>query len=273
MFVYPGQPSIGEAIMHLLLACDNEPEADGRFSPLENQHAQIAISLTMIALESIVKHKLHEKDEEEPQYLENVFLNTLDGYAKNHPALKLWTEVKILRNQIIHSGFFATSVRGGKVSAATRAKLDRGWYAPYVDMKTESTNRWQLIINPLGVSRYEALVALAFFSWYGKETGVWKSNQPLGQPYVDPRMESLRGDWIDTGTYYHLIGHGPDFDMLIAFLSGRLPPDQKGRLYSLVKEDLQFDMEKLHRHAITMLEMLKNTTVVFGDGKKKQEKA
>ena len=247
MFVYPGQPSIGEAIMHLILAFDNEPEEDGRFSPLENQHSQIAIALTMIALESIVKHKLHEKDELEPQYVEGVFLNTLDGYTNDHPALNLWRELKILRNQVIHSGFFETSVKEGKISTATRAKLDRGWYAPYVNMMTESTNRWQLIINPLSVSRYEGLVTLAFFYWYGKETGVWKSNQPLGQPYVDPRMKNLRGKWMDTGTYYHLIGHGPEFDRLIAFLSGRLPPDQKSRFYSLVKEDLQIDMEQLHR--------------------------
>ncbi len=71
-------------------------------------------------------------------------------------------------------------------------------------------------------------------------------------------------------TYYHLIGHGPDFDRLIAFLSGRLPPDQKQRFYDLIKEDLQIDMEQLFQHATSMLKMFKNSTVVYGDGKKNQ---
>ena len=67
IYVYPGQPFIGEAIIHLLWAFNNESHNDGRCSPHEREHSQIAYALIMIALESIVKNRLDEKDIGEPR--------------------------------------------------------------------------------------------------------------------------------------------------------------------------------------------------------------
>jgi hypothetical protein len=205
--VYPGQPYIGEAVMHLLLAFDNEPNNGGKCTPREHEHSQIAIALTMVALESIVKSKLHKKDEKEPKTTEEVFLLTLDKYSQKCGALVLWNELKILRNQVIHSAYFECSTKGSKISTATKRRLVTPFYKDFLDLPDECTRQWRLSINPLCVSRYEALVCFMFFYWYGKETGVWISNQPLHTPHVDCRMKyNIRKEWIDRGDFQQLIG-------------------------------------------------------------------
>ena len=191
-YVYPGQPFIGEAIIHLLLAFNNEPNKEGRYSSREREHSQIAIALTMVALESIVKSKLNERDEIEPKTTEEVFLRTLEEkYPKEHGGLVLWHELNILRNHIVHSAYFKNSTKGSEISTATKQRLDKNsFYKEFLDRPNECTRRWRLSINPLSVSRYESLVCFMFFYWYGKETGVWESNLPLHTPHVDCRMKN-----------------------------------------------------------------------------------
>lgn len=270
MFVYPGAPFIGEAVMHLLLAFDNEPRNDGRFSPLEREHSQIAIALIMVALESLVKIKLHEQNDIEPHYREDLFLNTLEGYTKEHGALEFWNELQILRNQIIHSAYFESSNKGSTKSAATIKRLKSAHTIQYIDMEKEITKAWELSINPLSVTRYEAFTCFLFFYWYGKKTGIWISNLPLDTPYVDGRMKSnLRGKWIDIGIYSTLIGHTSNYIQLLAFLWGRLSEDKKLLINNKSVEQLDIDLEEFHRATMTMLKMTKNTHVVYGSEKDK----
>jgi len=178
LYVYPRQPYIGEAVMHLLLAFNNEPNNEGRYSPHEHEHSQIAIALTMVALESIVKTKLNEGDKIEPNKTEEVFLSTLERYSKEHAALVLWNEIKILRNQITDSAYFERSTKGGKISTSTKRRLRTPFYADFLDLSDECTRLWRLSINPLSVSRYEALVCFMFFigmakkQEYGKTTSL-----------------------------------------------------------------------------------------------------
>ena len=256
MYVYPGAPFIGEAVMHLLLAFDNEPRNDGRFSPLEREHSQIAIALIMVALESLVKIKLHELDDIEPHYREDLFITTLDGYTKEHGALGFWNELQIIRNQIIHSAYFESSVRGSTKSAETIKRLKTAHTSRFIDMDNEITKAWALSINPLSVTRYEAFACLLFFYWYGNKTEIWISNNPLHTPYVDSRIKSnLRGEWIDRGIYSTLIGHTSNYIQLIAFLWGRLSDDKKHLININSVEQLDIDLEEYHKATMTMLEM------------------
>lgn len=254
-FVYPGQPYIGEAVMHLLLAFNNEPNNEGQSSPHEREHSQIAIALTMVALESIVKIKLNEVDKIEPSKTEEVFLCTLDKYSKEHGALVLWNELKILRNQIIHSAYFERSTKGSKISTATRKRLEKSFYKDFLDRLNECTRRWRLSINPLSVSRYESLVCFMFFYWYGKETGVI-SNLHIYTPHVDCRMN--RRNWINREDYQNLIGNGNNFIPFIAYLSGRLPEEHRIRFVRLVQETFSIDMDKKMEFAKDLLKMFKN---------------
>lgn len=255
LYVHPGEPYIGEAVMHLLLAFNSEPNIEGAYPPREREHAQIAIALTMVALESIVKGKLFLLgDKEEPGTREDRFLHTLPGYTKEHKALVLWHELHILRNIIIHSAYFSQSTKGGKISAATKKRLV-GSDKKYVDLPDERTKQWMLCINPLGVSRYEALVCLMLFCWYGKETGVWTSNEPLRALHVDCRMKLK---WIDRNDYQNLIGEGKDFVPLIAYLSGRLPEEQRKGFVKLVQDTFKIDMDERLKFANDLLNMTRN---------------
>jgi len=270
MYVYPGAPFIGEAVMHLLLAFDNEPRNDGKFSPLEREHSQIAIALIMVSLESIVKIKLHELDDVEPNYREDLFLTTLEGYTKEHGALEFWTELQIIRNQIIHSAYFESSIKGSTKSAETLKRLKSAYTSQFIDMEKETTKAWALSINPLSVTRYEAFACLLFFYWYGDKTKIWISNLPLDTPYIDSRMKAnLRGKWIDRGIYSTLIGHTSNYIQLIAFLWGRLSDDKKHLINTKSSEQLDIDLEGLHRSTMTMLEMTKNTRIIYGSRKSK----
>ncbi|NQU63907.1 MAG: hypothetical protein HQ517_06440 [SAR324 cluster bacterium] len=272
MFVYPGAPFIGEAIMHLLLAFDNEPTNDGRFSPREREHSQIAIALIMVALESLVKIKLHEQNDIEPHYREDLFLNTLEGYTKEHGALEFWNELYILRNQIIHSAYFESSNKGSTKSAATIKRLKSAHTIQYIDMEKEITKAWELSINPLSVTRYEAFTCLLFFYWYGKKTGIWISNLPLDTPYVDGRMKSnLRGKWIDTDIYSKLIGSGSDYTQLLGFLWNRLSSRHKTIVNEKSKEQLGINLSEYYNTAVTMLDMFKNSKNFYGYGKGKRD--
>ncbi len=265
VFIYPGQPFIGEAMIQLLLAFNNEPRDDARPSILECEHSKLSIASTMIALEGIVKIKLHETDIPEPRGVEDLFLCTLDKFTKNHKALNLWIELKILRNQIIHSAYFESSIEGKPISKATLKGLNSKYYAEHLCLPDERTKRWRLKINPLAVSRYEALVALLFFYWYGRETGVWKSNNPLHAPFVDSRMKyGIRDNWISIGEYNHLLGHGSDFVRLIGYLSGRLSATHQEAFYRLSRETLNLDIESKYRSSVSILKMFKNMKVTFG---------
>lgn len=258
-YIYPGQPFIGEAIIHLLLAFNNEPNNEGRCSPREMEHSQIAYALIMIALESIVKVKLNEKDVVEPEKAEDLFKQTIERFTKEHGSFELWTELKILRNYIIHSAYFERSTIGGYKSKATKKKLESRYYLPYIDQVEECTNKWRLSINPLNVSRYEPLVSLMFFYWYGKQTSVWKSNQPLDTPDVDCRVKyNIHGDWINRDDYHHLVGNGNDFIHLIGYLSGRLSEKQRNMFVKLVDETLGIDLKYSLQVANGILQMFRN---------------
>lgn len=262
--VYPGQPYIGEAVIHLLLAFNNEPNNEGKYSPRELEHSQIAIALAMVALESIVKIKLNERDEIEPKTTEEIFLHTIEKYSKEHGALVLWNELKILRNQIIHSAYFERSTKGSKISTATKRRLQTPFYKDFLDLPDECTSLWRLSINPLSVSRYESLVCFMFFYWYGKETGVWKSNQPLHTPHVDCRIKyNIRENWIDRGDYQQLIGERNDFILFIAYLSGRLPEKHRIRFVELVHKTFNIDMNERLKFAKDLLKMFKNARPDF----------
>lgn len=257
IYVYPGQPFIGEAIIHLLWAFNNEPHNDGRCSPHEREHSQIAYALIMIALESIVKIRLDERDIEEPRELEKLFEETIEGFTKQHGGFELWTELKILRNQIIHSAYFERNTKGGYTSKATENKLESRYYKQYFDRDEECTKKWRLSINPLNVSRYEPLVSLMFFYWYGKTTSVWKSNNPLDTPDVDCRMK-YNIQWINRDEYHHLVGHGNDFIYLIGYLSGRLSKIHRNILTKLANEALGIDLNDSLRSANGILSMFRN---------------
>ncbi len=258
-FIYPGQPYIGEAIIHLLLAFNNEPNNEGKFSPLEGEHSQIAYALIMVALESIVKAKLDEKDLIEPRKIEDLFEQTLDTFTKDHGGFEFWNELKILRNQIIHSAYFERSSKGGYISKATESKLKSQYYSKYLDLKEECTKKWRLRINPLNVSRYEPFASLLFFYWYGKETKVWKSNQPLRTPDVDCRMKyNIQEGWISRNDYHRLVGHSGDFINLIGFLSGRLPKKNRHMFFNLVNEAFDIDLKYHLNLAHDILKMHKD---------------
>jgi hypothetical protein len=257
LYVSPGEPYLGEAVMHLLLAFNSEPNKNAKYPPREREHAQIAIALIMVARESVIKNKLFmmEKDEDpDSGKEENVFLKTT-GYPKERAAFILWQEVRILRNQIIHNAYFEQSTKGGKISIATKNRLV-GSDKKYIDLHDECTKQWRLNINPLNVSRYEALVCFLLFYWYGKETGVWTSNKPLLEPHVDCRMKHKIHDcWITRNDYQALIGEGKDFGLLIGFLSGRLPGEQRERFFNLVADTFNIDMKDSLRLAKDIIKM------------------
>ena len=257
IYVYPGQPFIGEAVIHLLMAFNSEPYDDGRCAPLEREHSQIAIALTMIALESIVKVRLDMKDIEEPRELEKLFEETVDGFTREHGGLELWTELKILRNQVIHSAFFRRNVKGAYTSKATEKKLQTPHYMPHINRDEECTKRWQLSINPLNLTRYEAFIAFLFFYWYGRATGAWKSNNPIDTPEIDCRMKH-NIQWISRDDYYHLVDHGNDFGPLIGCLLGRLPRKNHDLLNKLAVEAIGLDLNESLRLANGILSMFKN---------------
>lgn len=257
IFVYSGQPFIGEAIIHLLWAFNNEPYNDGKCSPHEREHSQIAYALIMIALESLVKIRLDEKDIKEPRELESLAEATIQGFTKQHGGYELWMELKILRNQIIHSAYFERNTKGGYTSKATENRLGSKYYKQYFDRDEECTKKWRLSINPLNVTRYEPFVGLLFFYWYGKTTNVWKSNNPLDTPDVDCRMK-YNIKWINRDEYHHLVGHGKDFGYLIGYLSGRLPKAYRSLLNDLANEVLGIDLNDSFTNAKGILSMFNN---------------
>lgn len=258
-YVSPGQPFIGEAIIHLLLALNNEPKSNGIPFINEGEHSKIAYALIMIALESIVKVKLHEKDLVEPAKTEDLFEQTLEKFTKKHGSLELWQELKILRNSIIHSAYFETSARDGRISKATEKRLKSSYYSPYLDLDEKCTKKWRLTINPLNVSRYEAFVCLMFFYWYGKETGVWQSNRPLNTPNVDCRMK-YKILWINKNDYNLLVGNGKDFSYIIGYMSGRLSEKHRTILVSLANEALSIDLDSSLSAANGILDMNRKAT-------------
>lgn len=265
IFVYPGEPFIGEAMMQLLLSFNNQPDSQGRSSPNEREHSKLSIAATMIALESIVKIKLHESDIAEPHKIEELFVSTLDQFTKDHKALDLWIELKILRNQIIHSAYFESSIEGSAVSKATLKGLESKYYADHFSLSDERTKMWRLRINPLAVSRYEALVAIMFFYWYGQQTKIWRSNNPLHTPFVDSRMKyEIRDNWISIGEYNHLLGHGGDFIRLLGYLSGRLSTNQRKLFYDRCSSTFNIDLESKHNSAVSLLNMFKSMTDTSG---------
>jgi hypothetical protein len=256
IYVYTGQPFIGEAVIHLLMAFNSEPY-DGGCSPHEREHSQIALALIMIALESIVKVRLDTKGIKEPRELEKLFEETVDGFTREHGGLELWTELKILRNQVIHSAYFQRNAKGGYTSRATENKLQAPHYMPYIDRDEECTKRWQLSINPLNLTRYEAFIAFLFFYWYGKATGAWKSNNPLDTPEVDCRMKH-NIQWITRDDYSLLVGHGNDFSPLIGCFSGRLSKKHRDISFRLAEEALELDLNSSLRVANGILSMSRN---------------
>ncbi len=169
-------------------------------------------------------------------------------------VLNSGNELKILRNSIVHSAYFERNARGGYISKATKKKLKSSYYSPYLDLDEECTKKWRLTINPLNVSRYEAFVGLMFFYWYGKETSVWKSNNPLDTPYVDCRMK-YNIQWINRNDYQHLVGHGKDFSYLIGYMSGRLSEKHRTILVGLANEALGIDLDSSLRVATGILDM------------------
>jgi hypothetical protein len=255
-YVYPGQPFIGEAIIHLLLAFNNEPNSDGSCSINEREHSQISYALIMIALESIIKVKLNEKDLVEPAKIKDLFEQTIEKFSREHGSFELWNELKILRNLIVHSAYFGSSKKGGYISKATKKKLESPYSSPYLDLDEECTKNWKLTVNPLNISRYEAFVCLMFFYWYGKETGVWQNNGPLNAPYVDCRMW-YNIDWINKNEYQHLVGQGKDFSYLIGYMSGRLSKKHRTILVGLAKEALGIDLDYFLKFAKDMLDMFR----------------
>jgi hypothetical protein len=258
-FVYTGQPFIGEAIIHLLLAFNNMPDKDGRFAPAEGEHSQIAYALIMISLESIIKAKLNEIDGIEPSKIEDLFKRTIDAFTIEHGGFELWNELKIVRNHIIHSAYFETSRKGGHISKATLKKLESSYYQQFLDLPNECTKKWKLSINPLNISRYEPLVGLLFFYWYGKETGVWQSNNPIHTPEIDCRMKyNIHDNWISRDDYHHLVGYGNDFIRLIAFLSDRLPVKQRKTFINLADEAFCIDIASNLEEAKSILSMFRN---------------
>jgi len=265
IYVYTGQPFIGEAVMHLLMAFNSEPYDDGRCSPHEREHSQIALALIMIALEGLVKASLDMKDIEEPRELEKLFEETVDGFTRKQGGLELWTELKILRNQVIHSAFFQRNIKGGYTSKATKKKLQTRHYLAYIARDEECTKRWQLSINPLNLTRYESFIAFLFFYWYGKATGAWKSNNPLDTPEVDCRMKH-NIQWISRDDYYYLVGHGSDFGYLIGYLCGRLPKKNRVLCFKLVIEELGIDLNETLRVASEILAMLRYERPELSEG-------
>ena len=189
--------------------------------------------------------------------LEKLFEETIEGVTNEHGGLELWTELKILRNHIIHSAYFETSKKGGRTSKATATKLEAGFYKPYIDRNEECTMKWRLSINPLRVSRYESLVSLMFFYWYGKTTGVWISNNPLDTPDIDCRMR-YNISWIDRDDYHRLVGEGKDFIYLIGYLAGRLSPKHFSVFSRLAGEVLGIDITECLRSAKGILQIFEN---------------
>ncbi len=263
-FIYPGQPFIGEGVLRTILSFNNEPNDKGTSSVLEREHAQIAVGVTMVALESLVKTKLHNIDENEPKLLEDLFLKTVPDSSTNHPALGLWHELKILRNQIIHSGYFEKNILGGKISKATQTRIGFKFTCSHIDFKNERTKKYRLTINPLNVSRYEAFVTLLFFYWYGKVTETWSSNVPLNRIYVDSRFNhDIIGKWINAGRFHHLVGGGNEYVNLIGFLSNRLNPISKKQIYKSALSDLDIDLNKSANTALSILKMFETGSITL----------
>jgi len=248
--------------MHLLLSFDNEPNSDGTGSIREQEHAQISTSLTMIAFESIVKVKLHDLDSIDPKDYVKLFNLTLDDPDHEDRAFILWTELRILRNHIIHGAYFQTSSKGGIVSRETEKTLQSRHYSKFINRDEECTINWHLRLNPLSIYRYEALTALLFFYWYGQNSKVWKSNVPLHDPYTDVRMRySFKNKWFNRGDYYRLLGHHGDFIKLLGFLTSRLNSIQQKMFCDLCLNELGIDMQNEMRIAHMIIEMPNNTSI------------
>ena len=257
-FLYPGQPFIGEGIINTILACDNDPMETPSASPNEHEKAQIAFAMILIAVESLVQTKLNQNNSKGSDRIENIAKKTLGINDVNDPILNLWNELRIIRNTIIHSGYFEKSKPDNHISIATLKRLVTDFNSNFIDTKTELTKIWKMCYNPLNITRYEAIVAFTFFYWFGKETKTWISNVPLNSAYVDCRLKKgLRNDWFKIGNYYHLVGHGNDFEYLVGYLSGRLPSLQQKEYFQLTQQILDIDTKSALKMSEKIIDMFR----------------
>ena len=152
----------------------------------------------------------------------------MDKKEKIKYGLQLWKELAILRNDIIHSALFFNSQKDSKISRATNQRFDGKHIKKFLKKDEHETRKWALTINPLRTTRYEALVALTFFWWLGKNTDVWNSGVPFASASVDCRLKPIfKSEWMNESAFYFLLNNSGDMDFFIAYLCNRLPKIQK----------------------------------------------
>lgn len=229
--VYPGQPFIEDGIINTLLSFANEPNDDGLVSPNERSCAQKAVANIMVATESIIKQGLHKIDAEEPYERIEILKSIIQNNDELEKGLTLWNELSILRNDIIHTGYFINSNEISDVSKATAKRIHSKNVSKFLKSGEHETRKWGLTINPLRTTRYEAIVALTFFWWLGNKSGIWKSGVPFDSASVDCRLKPIyNSNWMNRKSYHSLLNVSGDMDFFLAYLHARLPEERR-RLY------------------------------------------
>jgi len=77
---------------------------------------------------------------------------------------------------------------------------------------------------------------------------------------------NIRDSWIDRKKYQILIGERNDLDLLVAYLSSRLPKDHRMRFMGLVRETFSIDMDEKLKLANGLLKMFENARPDFNLG-------
>lgn len=259
-FIYPGQPFIEEGIINALIAFNCNISEGGNFSIYENQVSIKSVAATMIAVESIVKHALDKKNMTEPHDLVELIDIVTDSHPKKSGALVLWRELKILRNDIIHSALFYDSKHDSKISLSSEKRLHTKYVREVLAPNETETRDWQLTINPLRAFRYEALVALTLFYWLGKSTKVWNAGVSFSSVFVDWRLqkEVFCSDWMTQGIYSHIFDHSGKMDFFFAYLADRLPASHKKLYFSMAHKLTGTNLETSLSTFMGFLDMLKS---------------
>jgi len=250
--IYPGQPFIEDGLVTALIAFSSEL-CDNRFTPHENACAACSVVSTMIGVESIKKHALHKNNKIEGKTLKETLRIILDDKSTFCEGLTLWDELRIVRNGLVHSSLFIDSTTKSEVSKETQYRLEIEINRGKADDGNHETKRWKLAVNPLRVTRYEALVALTLFYWLGKSTGVWKSGTPFDVAFADARLDYVfKSGCITREKYNVLLTCSGKLEHFLGYLAHYLPKTKKQYYYKMTEPLFNVSLEAFGKAAINI---------------------
>jgi hypothetical protein len=240
--IYPGQPFIEDGLVAALQAFSSK-FCNDRFTPYENVCASRSVVATMIGVESIKKHALHNHNKLEgktPRETLHIILH--DKYSLCE-GFTLWDELRIVRNGLVHSSLFFDSTTNSEVSEETKSRLVKEISKGKVD-EDRKTMKWKLEVNPLRVTRYEALVALTFFYWLGKSTSVWKNGTPFDVAFADARLNYVfESGYITKEKYNLLLTRSGEMEHFLGYSAHHLTEMKKKHYFKMTSPLFNVDLE------------------------------